>query len=155
MLNAAQDDEFGAPCNPGENIFLFLTDGEPTAGVTDTAGLQSILNEYNKDISLFTYALGEGADTTILSSLSCSFNGMMFQISESSTDSTLATVMRNYYTYVAEGVTTTSPVWTEPYDDAFGLGRMVTVSMPVYYQEGSIRTILGVVGLDVSMTKLQ
>ena len=62
--------------------------------------------------------------------------------------------MRNYYTFIAEGVTTESPVWTEPYEDAFGLGRMVTVSMPVYYYENNIRKILGVVGVDVSMPQM-
>ena len=78
----------------------------------------------------------------------------MFQISDSaSSDSSIATVMRNYYTYVAEGLSIDSPVWTEPYEDAFGLGRMVTVSMPVYYEENSIRKILGVIGLDVSLPK--
>ena len=41
--------------------------------------------------------------------------------------------MKNYYTYISEGVTISSPVWTEPYEDAFGFGKMVTVSMPIYY----------------------
>ena len=30
MLEAAENDEYGAPCLDGENIFLFLTDGNPT-----------------------------------------------------------------------------------------------------------------------------
>ena len=33
MLEAAEKDEYGAPCSNGENIVLFLTDGEPTVGV--------------------------------------------------------------------------------------------------------------------------
>ena len=73
----------------------------------------------------------------------------MFQIQDSSSDSTLATTMRNYYSYISEGVEITSPVWTEPYIDAFGFGKMVTVSKPIYYQEGGIRTILGVAGIDI------
>ena len=32
MLDAAADDEFGAPCPEAENLFLFLTDGDPTVG---------------------------------------------------------------------------------------------------------------------------
>jgi voltage-dependent calcium channel alpha-2/delta-1 len=39
LLEAAQEDEYGAPCNDGENIFLFLTDGEPTVGLTNSADL--------------------------------------------------------------------------------------------------------------------
>ena len=57
--------------------------------------------------------------------------------------------MRNYYSYISEGVEITEAVWTEPYIDAFGFGKMVTVSMPIYYEEGSIRTILGVAGIDI------
>ena len=136
MLKSAQNDEFGAPCVDGENIFLFLSDGEPNEGASTSSGLISFINEYNQDISLFTYALGNGASQTILKDLACNFNGMMFHISDSAnSDSSLATVMKNYYTYIAEGVTIDSPSWTEPYEDAFGLGRMVTVSQAVYYEE--------------------
>ena len=73
----------------------------------------------------------------------------MFQITDTSSDSALATTIRNYYTYISEGVSITSPVWTEPYIDAFGFGRLVTVSMPIYYEENGIRSILGVSGIDV------
>ena len=78
----------------------------------------------------------------------------MFAVTDTSSKSQLATIMRNYYTYIAEGVSIDHPVWTQPYWDAFGLGRMVTVSQPVYYFENGIRKTLGVVGLDVSMTKI-
>ena len=154
MLNAAASDEFGAPCNNGENIILFLTDGEPTVGITTSSGLISMIDGYNKQISMFTYALGSGADTTILNALACQYEGIMFQISDSSSSSALATTMRSYYTYISEGVSISSPVWTEPYDDAFGFGRLVTVSMPIYYTEGSIRSILGVAGIDVTVDQI-
>ena len=57
--------------------------------------------------------------------------------------------MKNYYTYLSEGIEVTSPVWTEPYIDSFGFGKMVTVSMPIYYEESGIRAILGVAGIDI------
>lgn len=59
--------------------------------------------------------------------------------------------MRGYYTYISEGIQISDPIWTEPYEDAFGFGRMVTVSMPIYYEENGIRQILGVAGIDVVM----
>ena len=58
----------------------------------------------------------------------------MFEIEDSASDSVLATTMKNYYSYISKGVSITEPVWTEPYIDAFGFGKMVTVSMPVYYE---------------------
>ena len=63
--------------------------------------------------------------------------------------------MSSYYTYVAEGLQIESPVWTEPYDDFFGFGRMVTVSMPIYYEEDNITKILGVAGIDVVMAQFE
>ena len=63
--------------------------------------------------------------------------------------------MRSYYIYISEGIEITNPVWTEPYDDAFGFGRMVTVSMPIYYEETGIRKILGVAGIDVVMATFE
>lgn len=133
MLNTAESDEFGAPCTNGENIFLFLTDGEPTLGHTTSADLINMINGYSKQIKVFAYSLGSGTDTSILQALACEYKGIMFEIPDSATDSALATTMRNYYTYISEGVSISSPVWTEPYEDAFGFGKLVTVSMPIYF----------------------
>ena len=58
----------------------------------------------------------------------------MFEIVDSSSYSELATTMRNYYVYIAEGVTITKPIWTGPYEDAFGFGKLLTVSIPIYHR---------------------
>ena len=71
MLAAAEDDEYGAPCTNGENIFLFLTDGTPTRGKNTSRELINEINDYSMNISLFTYALGKEIDTTILQDLAC------------------------------------------------------------------------------------
>ena len=62
--------------------------------------------------------------------------------------------MKNYYSYIAGGISIQEPIWTEPYEDAFGFGQMVTVSMPVYFEENNTRVILGAVGIDVIMKTL-
>lgn len=132
-------------------MFLFLTDGNPTTGYTTSSDLINHIDAArgSKDITLFTYALGTGTDPDILQTLSCEYSGIMFKIEDSSSTSELATVMKNYHTYISEGVTISAPVWTEPYEDAFGFGRMVTVSMPIYYTENDIRSVLGVAGIDI------
>ena len=105
---------------------------------------------------MFTYGLGSGVRTDILKAMACDHDGMMFTYDESAGDEGLGlrNVMRNYYTFMAEGGSITEPVWTEPYEDAFELGWLVTVSLPIYYFENDIRTILGVIGLDVSLEHL-
>ena len=74
----------------------------------------------------------------------------MYEV-EDSDSSELATLMKSYYIYISEGISIEEPVWTQPYEDFFGFGRMVTVSMPIYYTESSVRKILGVAGIDVTM----
>ena len=63
--------------------------------------------------------------------------------------------MKNYYSYISRGVSIKKPVWTEPYIDAFGFGKMVTVSMPIYHEESGIRTILGVAGIDILWEQIE
>lgn len=47
----------------------------------------------------------------------------------------------------------TRPIWTEPYVDFYGLGEMITVSMPAYYtNEENISVLLGVAGVDIVMS---
>ena len=133
MLSSAEEDEFGPPCPDATNIVLFLTDGHPNEGTANSEGLKQLIDNYGRDIILFTYALGPSTATGILQELSCANSGIMFEIRDSSSSSQLATKMKNYYSYIAKGLTIEKPVWTEPYYDAFGLGRMVTVSMPIYY----------------------
>ena len=117
--------------------------------MTTSADLITLIDGKGTDVTMFTYALGSGADTSILRDLACEYRGIMFEIQDSASDSALTTTMRGYYTYISEGVTISSPVWTEPYEDAFGFGKMVTVSMPIYYEESGIRSILGVAGIDI------
>ena len=99
--------------------------------------------------------MGSGAETSILKDIACEYEGIMFEIEDSASDSSLATKMRNYYSYISKGVSITKPVWTEPYIDAFGFGKMVTVSMPVYYEESEVRTILGVAGIDILWEQIE
>lgn len=61
--------------------------------------------------------------------------------------------MKQFYTYLSVGVKFTTPIWTEPYYDYWGYGRMVTVSMPIYYTDPltNLPTMIGVVGVDILM----
>ena len=122
--------------------------------------IYSLIDEINNDhsIKLFTYALGDdGSDTivniTLLKEMACRYKGIMFNIRNTNS---LADTMGSYYTYIAAGVEIDNPVWTEPYDDAFGFGRMVTVSYPIYYtnEQSEIRYIVGVASIDVTMDSL-
>ena len=87
MLESATKDEYGAPCQDGENIILFLTDGQPTVGVKTFDELKTIIDGYGIDVTVFTYGFGSGVDTSILLSLSCEYSGVYLQIDGSSSSS--------------------------------------------------------------------
>ena len=78
----------------------------------------------------------------------------MFKINDTST---LPETMADYHKYISSAITVDSPVWTEPYNDAFGFGQMVTVSYPVYYKKpgSDHQFIVGVAAIDVPMDSLE
>ena len=61
--------------------------------------------------------------------------------------------MSSYHSYIAERAVVGSPVWVEPYLDAFGFSRVITVSIPIYYQKNinNLRLIVGVAAIDITM----
>ena len=97
--------------------------------------LYALLDDINSTmpLKLFVYVLtgGETANTTLWKEMACRYRGVMFKINDTKT---LPNTMADYHKYISKAITVTSPVWTEPYDDAFAFGRMVTVSYPVYYK---------------------
>ena len=66
MLSSAVSDEFGAPCSNGENIILFLTDGQPTSGASTYDALKTIIDSYGIDVTILSYAFGTQTEKTIL-----------------------------------------------------------------------------------------
>ena len=58
--------------------------------------------------------------------------------------------LTSYYIFLSEGINKDliKPVWSEFYEDAFGFGTIVTVTMPIYV-EGRVNKIIGVVGIEI------
>ena len=66
--------------------------------------------------------------------------------------------MSLYHLFLQQGVSITEPVWSEPYEDAFGAGKITTVSYPIYLitnTEKTIKVLLGVAAIDVTMSSLR
>ena len=40
--------------------------------------------------------------------------------------------MSGYYRYLANGIVNDKVVWSEEYEDASGIGKIVTAALPVY-----------------------
>merc|ERR1711962_687436 len=68
-----------------EQLIIFLTDGEPTVGVTSSTSIKKNIREANADLQIPIYglALGDGADFDLVKGLSDENNGFAERIYES------------------------------------------------------------------------
>lgn len=153
IANTQSDDMGSIAC---QTILLFLTDGIPTAGETNSTKLVAILDEleseYKINATLISYAYGSDANPNFLVDLSCSRNGLTENIQ---VYSNLPEAMSNYYLLIASGMTRDNVTWTAPYEDAFGLGEMITASLPFYDRVNSDPPkLLGVSGVDITLSQL-
>ncbi|XP_066266501.1 voltage-dependent calcium channel subunit alpha-2/delta-2-like isoform X2 [Branchiostoma lanceolatum] len=142
-----------AGCN---KMVLFMTDGEPTRGEREPEQLTHIISSLNqredgsKFASIFTYSVGELADTTITKKIACTESGVWSEV-ETVGKASLAEQLSQYYDYygtLREGQG--QVIWTEPYKDAFGAGEVVTAAKAVYNTSTVPQTLLGVLGIDVA-----
>lgn len=160
--NAISSEESG--CIEAQNVFLLVTDGNPTQDIIQAEKLVERIKNYTnqnfrKSIEIFTYALGKSTNLDFLKTLSCAFKGIIISESDSGTvgdsDSAIISKLADFYAYLAIGVKFKNPVWTEPYNDYYGYGRMVTVSMPAYEvdHETNMSGLIGVAGVDIIMSR--
>jgi hypothetical protein len=63
--------------------------------------------------------------------------------------------MRGYYNFLASAIDSSTVRWTAPYEDAFGLGQMVTAAKPVYDRRPIVPVMVNVVAIDVTMAELE
>lgn len=72
--------QFATANDSTANIIIFFTDGEATAGITDTDGILKHINNLNSqnesDITIFTFGIGESVNTPLLSHIANQNNGI-------------------------------------------------------------------------------
>ncbi|CAG7716949.1 unnamed protein product [Allacma fusca] len=83
-----------------ESLIIFLTDGEPTVGITNPTQIQTLIQAANKNesVPLFSLAFGEGADFPFVKKLSLQNNGFARKIYEAS-DATIQ--LTGFYSEIA------------------------------------------------------
>jgi len=137
-------------CN---KVILFLTDGEAAESESEIlANLTTWQAQLSRPAHIFTYSMSSASEDTIPQAIACAHQGVWAKIADGVDP---LTRMRSYFQFLASGISSTTVRWTAPYEDAFGLGQMVTASLPVYYTTGGVRALVGVVGADVTMAELQ
>ncbi|XP_057193476.1 voltage-dependent calcium channel subunit alpha-2/delta-2a isoform X1 [Triplophysa rosa] len=144
-----------ANCN--KMIMMFTDGGEDRA--------QDIFEKYNwpnKTVRVFTFSVGQhNYDVTPLQWIACANNGYYFEIPS------IGAIRINTQEYldvlgrpmVLAGEQAKQVQWTNVYQDALGLGLVITATMPVFNltSDGNSKNqlILGVMGVDVALSEIK
>lgn len=138
-----------------KKIILFLTDGIAEDGSTIgsyIANQQALLGSTSAArASIFTFSMGPGADKTRPREIACANEGIASHVDGGANP---LDAMASYFKLLATAVNSTIPRWVEIYVDSFGMGRMTTVSRPVYQTTGRSPVFVGVVEIDVPIAEL-
>jgi len=128
-----------------KSSILFLTDGI----ADDPSDIISDRNTADVGATIFSYTLGDGADTRIPAAVANMTNGVYTHIDDN--DESLINKMSSYYMYYALGDTANNDmVITSPYLDFATGAAMITMALPVYFSD----YFVGVVGIDLPLTFL-
>ncbi|KAL7891758.1 hypothetical protein AOLI_G00012340 [Acnodon oligacanthus] len=144
-----------ANCN--KMIMMFTDGGEDRA--------QDIFEKYNwpnKTVRVFTFSVGQhNYDVTPLQWIACANKGYYFEIPS------IGAIRINTQEYldvlgrpmVLAGNRAKQVQWTNVYQDALGLGLVITGTMPVFNLtadgDSKNQLILGVMGVDVALSEIQ
>uniref|UniRef100_A0A8C8C6X2 VWFA domain-containing protein n=1 Tax=Oncorhynchus tshawytscha TaxID=74940 RepID=A0A8C8C6X2_ONCTS len=146
----------GAPragCN--KMIMMFTDGGEDRA--------QDIFEKYNwpnKTIRVFTFSVGQhNYDVTPLQWIACANKGFYYEIPS------IGAIRINTQEYldvlgrpmVLAGPKAKLVQWTNVYQDALGLGLVITGTMPVFNltADANSQLVLGVMGVDVAINEIK
>lgn len=114
-------------CN---RVVLFLSDGEPNSwSSSDYSTATSQLSGYQ----LITYALGSGADSTILKQLACENEGILYEVAD---NANLGDVMAGYYKLLSPELDPCQPRWIE-YPDLYTGTNLLAMCMAAYRKYAS------------------
>ncbi|CAL8337421.1 unnamed protein product [Lota lota] len=145
-----------ANCN--KMIMMFTDGGEDRA--------QDIFEKYNwpnKTVRVFTFSVGQhNYDVTPLQWIACANKGYYFEIPS------IGAIRINTQEYldvlgrpmVLAGARAKQVQWTNVYQDALGLGLVITGTMPVFNLTADVSSsqnqlILGVMGVDIAINEIK
>lgn len=148
-LNRAFD-IIGSSVSAGETsmcqkAILFLTDGEAEFSENDFTSTRQLSVRY--DTTVFTYALGSGAQKVITKRLACENRGIFYAVPDGGD---LTHVMSKYYAYFAAGQQVCNPSFTS-YADAVTGKTLWPSCLPLYNRASSTASLLGVTCMDMNV----
>ncbi|XP_078698518.1 uncharacterized protein LOC144926006 isoform X2 [Branchiostoma floridae x Branchiostoma belcheri] len=120
--------------------------------ITDFVVAPSVLEHLRgKAFRVFSYTVGPWSDQTNAKRASCENMGTWTHIGSLED---VWTKMADYYNYFSMNEKTNNVIWTEPYQDRYGLGEIVSGCLPVYDIQSEFLTLLGVTCLDLTKQRI-
>lgn len=161
MLQVSIDEDETSNCH---NTMIIFSNGKydyPTDNPTKIKTTNDIIifvnmystsndNQTNNQTDNQTINQNDNAMIT-LGQLTCKYNGVFRQVSYPYDQDDSDTIIDIYNDYLSSGTFNDVPKYSEPYDDALIDKRLITGSLPVYEQYGNIRSVKGVVSIDISI----
>ncbi|MCY3412905.1 MAG: VWA domain-containing protein [Candidatus Heimdallarchaeota archaeon] len=129
-------------------VILFLTDGRPSTGVTNTELiLENVRRSNYADSHIITFGIGNEVDYELMTAIAEENDGKVIKIN--STDE-ISTAMQLYGSFLSQVSKREIVSWGFPIIDASGQGLTITASSPVYIDD----ELLGVIAVDLHLVNL-
>lgn len=141
---------FSSVENKTRNIIILVSDTIP-----DEAEIQGQLDALSVYSPRFMPIIlgNKNADLTDLEAVTCLSEGLLTH--DKNKNQYIPDMMIEYSKYFTDNLNVNKPLWSPIYNDAFGFGLLVTVTMPVYSTNENGSFLIGVVGLDVTIEYLR
>jgi len=130
-----------------QKALMFLTDGEDN-DFSDSHYAYVRQKVVEQDVTIFSYAIGDGADDTVAKRLACENRGVFYKVSDSDD---LAEIMSKYFEFFIQGQEVCSTSFVK-YAAAGNGQTLRSACMPMYDRtKDTERSLLGVSCLDVDL----
>ncbi|CAD7702828.1 unnamed protein product, partial [Ostreobium quekettii] len=118
--------------------------------------IEELQGAFSNHVALFTYSLGTHGDPGLLQQMACENGGVYSRFQDRHRDPLVP--ISAFFHFVSLAYANEDPIWSEPYIDAFGLGEVSSITMPIFAVEGNgndpPRCFIGVAGHDVPTNDL-
>ena len=135
------------------NTIVLLTNGENEIKTVDPL---TVVEDSGIDAMIFSFIISpddENPARLVPTQLACSTDGLVEVYTGTEFDYTNPVEL--FGTYLSSGIENTQVRWSEPYIDAFGLGKIITGSRPVYStDENGISTLRSIIATDILFSNI-
>ena len=142
-----------------QSAIIVITNREITGQSVDQAQSlnRAYLERYSDPVKVFVNTFASQPEGRTELELVCNNSGIWNVILPPEFGNLISIIQKvtSYYKVLANAINFRDPIWSEVYTDAFGVGEVSTVCLPVYDNAVNIGMFLGVSCVDVPLSLFQ